>query len=97
MARSQWRSKRKYTGKKYKYFRKKRKRELSRSQINTEVGKELKKKQIVALEKVEIHPLLEGWHFYKFPRYIDGVLVGIAGLGVPYDESLVVDMQFNLD
>jgi small subunit ribosomal protein S8e len=45
MARSQWRSKRKYTGKKYKYFRKKRKRELSRSPINTEVGKEHKKKQ----------------------------------------------------
>lgn len=47
MARSQWRSKRKYTGKKYKYVRKKRKRELERSPINTQVGKEKMKKQRV--------------------------------------------------
>ncbi|TFG22464.1 MAG: 30S ribosomal protein S8e [Promethearchaeota archaeon] len=47
MARSQWRSKRKYTGKKYKYFRKKRKRELERPSINTEIGKEKIKKQRV--------------------------------------------------
>lgn len=45
MARSQARSKRKYTGKKYKKFRKKRKRELSRPPIETEIGKEKKKKQ----------------------------------------------------
>ncbi|TFF89826.1 MAG: 30S ribosomal protein S8e [Promethearchaeota archaeon] len=45
MARSQARSKRKFTGKKYKHFRKKRKRELSRTPINTEIGKEHKKKQ----------------------------------------------------
>jgi len=47
MARSQWRSKRKYTGKKYKHFRKKRKRELERPPINTEIGSEKKKKQRV--------------------------------------------------
>ena len=47
MARSQWRSKRKYTGKKYKHFRKKRKRELERPPINTEIGPEKKKKQRV--------------------------------------------------
>lgn len=45
MARSQARSKRKYTGKKYRSFRKKRKRELSRPPIETEIGKEEKKKQ----------------------------------------------------
>lgn len=45
MARSQWRSKRKYTGKKFKHFRKKRKRELERPPINTEIGPEKKKKQ----------------------------------------------------
>ncbi len=45
MARSQVRSKRKYTGKKYKYFRKKRKRELERPRIDTEIGQEKKKKQ----------------------------------------------------
>ena len=45
MARSQARSKRKYTGKKYKHFRKKRKRELERPRINTEVGPDKKKKQ----------------------------------------------------
>ncbi|MFX0003275.1 MAG: 30S ribosomal protein S8e [Candidatus Hodarchaeota archaeon] len=45
MARSQWRSKRRYTGKKYKYFRKKRKRELERPRIDTEIGQEKKKKQ----------------------------------------------------
>ena len=38
MARSQWRSKRRYTGKKYKYFRKKRKRELARPRVDTEIG-----------------------------------------------------------
>ena len=38
MARSQSRSKRKYTGKKYKHFRKKRKRELERPPINTQIG-----------------------------------------------------------
>lgn len=38
MARSQSRSKRKYTGKKYKHFRKKRKRELERAPINTQIG-----------------------------------------------------------
>lgn len=45
MARSQWRSKRKYTGKKFKPFRKKRKRELERNPIYTQVGKEKVKKQ----------------------------------------------------
>ncbi len=45
MARSQARSKRKYTGKKYKSFRKKRKRELERPPIETEIGKVKKKKQ----------------------------------------------------
>ncbi|MFX1387906.1 MAG: 30S ribosomal protein S8e [Promethearchaeota archaeon] len=47
MARSQARSKRKYTGKKYKYFRKKRKREIERSRIDTEMGPDKKKKQRV--------------------------------------------------
>lgn len=47
MARSQARSKRKYTGKKYKRFRKKRKRELERPPIETRVGEEKKKKQRV--------------------------------------------------
>ncbi len=45
MARSQSRSKRKYTGKKYKHFRKKRKRELESPPINTRVGKDKLKKQ----------------------------------------------------
>lgn len=45
MARSQARSKRKFTGKKYKHFRKKRKRELERPPIETEVGELKKKKQ----------------------------------------------------
>ncbi|MFW9819606.1 MAG: 30S ribosomal protein S8e [Candidatus Thorarchaeota archaeon] len=47
MARSQARSKRKYTGKKYKHFRKKRKRELEGSRIDTEIAPEKKKKQRV--------------------------------------------------
>jgi small subunit ribosomal protein S8e len=47
MARSQARSKRKYTGKKYKHFRKKRKRELERPTIDTQIGQEKKKKQRV--------------------------------------------------
>ncbi|TFG08393.1 MAG: 30S ribosomal protein S8e [Promethearchaeota archaeon] len=47
MARSQWRSKRKYTGKKYKYFRKKRKRELARAPIETEIGTHKLKRQRV--------------------------------------------------
>lgn len=45
MARSQWRSRRKFTGKKYKHFRKKRKRELERPRIDTEIGTDKKKKQ----------------------------------------------------
>ena len=45
MARSQARSKRKYTGKKYKHFHKKRKRELERSPIETKIGTEKKKHQ----------------------------------------------------
>lgn len=45
MARSHWRSKRRYTGKKYKYFRKKRKRELERPRIDTEIGTFKVKKQ----------------------------------------------------
>ncbi len=45
MARSQARSKRKYTGKKYKHFRKKRKRELERPPIKTVIGLVEKKKQ----------------------------------------------------
>jgi small subunit ribosomal protein S8e len=45
MARSQARSKRKYTGKKYKYFHKKRKRQLERPPIETHVGDIKKKKQ----------------------------------------------------
>ncbi|MBY9003206.1 MAG: 30S ribosomal protein S8e [Candidatus Lokiarchaeota archaeon] len=39
------RSKRKYTGKKYKTFHKKRKRELERPSIETVIGQEKKKKQ----------------------------------------------------
>ncbi len=45
MARAQHRSKRKYTSKKYKHFRKKRKRELERPTIATVIGEEKKKKQ----------------------------------------------------
>ena len=45
MARSQARSKRKFTGKKYKSFRKKRKRELARPPIETRIDKEKKKQQ----------------------------------------------------
>ncbi len=45
MARSQARSRRKYTGKKYKHFRKKRKRELESPPINTSIGNEKKKQQ----------------------------------------------------
>ncbi len=45
MARSQARSKRKYTGKKYKSFRKKRKMELARPPIQTAIGNDKKKKQ----------------------------------------------------
>lgn len=47
MARSQARSKRKYTGKKYMSFRKKRKRELERPPIHTVPGPEKKKAQRV--------------------------------------------------
>ncbi len=47
MARSQRRSRRKYTGKKYKNFRKKRKYELERPPIFTEIGPEKKKHQRV--------------------------------------------------
>lgn len=47
MARSQARSKRKFTGKKYKHFKKKRKRELERPKIDTTIGEEKKKKQRV--------------------------------------------------
>ena len=46
MARSQARSKRKYTGK-YKHFNKKRKRELERPRLDTTIGEEKKKKQRV--------------------------------------------------
>ena len=45
LARSQARSKRKFTGKKYKTFHKKRKRELERPSIETQIGQEKKKKQ----------------------------------------------------
>jgi len=45
MARSHAKSKRKYTGKKYKHFRKKRKRELERPSMNTVIGEEKKKTQ----------------------------------------------------
>lgn len=47
MARSHRKSRRKYTGKKYKHFRKKRKRELERPPISTQVGAEKKKQQRV--------------------------------------------------
>ncbi|MFX1425863.1 MAG: 30S ribosomal protein S8e [Promethearchaeota archaeon] len=47
MARSHARSKRKYTGKKYKHFRKKRKRELARPTIDAEIGDYRVKKQRV--------------------------------------------------
>ncbi|MHA1489779.1 MAG: 30S ribosomal protein S8e [Promethearchaeota archaeon] len=47
MARSQAQSRRKYTGKKYKHFHKKRKRELERPPINTVIEQEKKKKQRV--------------------------------------------------
>ena len=47
MARSQARSKRKYTGKKYRHFSKKRKRDLERFPINTVIGEDRIKKQRV--------------------------------------------------
>lgn len=45
MARSQKRSRRKFTSKKYRHFRKKRKRELERPRINTIIGTGLKLKK----------------------------------------------------
>lgn len=47
MARSQARSKRKYTGKKYKHLKKKRKRDLERPVIDTQIEANKKKKQRV--------------------------------------------------
>lgn len=47
IARSQRKSRRKFTGKKYKHFSKKRKRELERPPIQTEVAEEKKKQQRV--------------------------------------------------
>ena len=54
MARSQARSKRKFTGKKYKHFKKKRKRELERPTIDTTIGEEKKKKQRVMGGKTKL-------------------------------------------
>jgi len=54
MARSQARSKRKYTGKKYKYFRKKRKCELERPPINTQIGSDKIKVQRVMGGNVKV-------------------------------------------
>ena len=45
LARSKERSRRKYTGKKYKHFHKKRKRNLERPPIEAKIGAEKKKKQ----------------------------------------------------
>ena len=45
LARSQEKSRRKYTGKKYKHFHKKRKRNLERPPIEASIGAEKKKKQ----------------------------------------------------
>ena len=45
LARSSEKSRRKYTGKKYKHFHKKRKRNLERPPINAQIGIEKKKKQ----------------------------------------------------
>jgi len=45
IARSQRKSRRKYTGKKYKHFHKKRKRELESPPIETKIGQERKKHQ----------------------------------------------------
>lgn len=45
MARSQQRSRRKYTGKKYKHFNKKRKRDLERQPMHTVIGVNKKKVQ----------------------------------------------------
>lgn len=54
MARSQWRSRRKYTGKKYKHVRKKRKRELARAPIETQIGSQKLKKQRVMGGNVKV-------------------------------------------
>jgi small subunit ribosomal protein S8e len=47
MARSQARSRRKYTGKKYRHYEKKRKRELARPTVDTEIADYKVKKQRV--------------------------------------------------
>jgi small subunit ribosomal protein S8e len=54
MARSQARSKRRFTGKKYRYFHKKRKRELERPPIETEIGPEKKKMQRIQGGKTKL-------------------------------------------
>lgn len=41
-------------------------------------------KQFVELDnEALIHPLLQGWKFYKYPVYSQGTFVGIAGFGLP--------------
>jgi hypothetical protein len=45
--------------------------------------KAIKSEQGVFIEIDDDHEILKPWTFYKYPRFSDGVLVGIAGIGLP--------------
>lgn len=40
-------------------------------------------KQQIIFEENDVNPLLLNWVFLKYPKYLDGTLVGVAGIGVP--------------
>lgn len=44
----------------------------------------LAKKAMIQLEdETIIEDILQGWDFYKYPKFVDGILVGVAGIALP--------------
>lgn len=50
------------------------------------------KKVSFVIEDTIDNSLLTGWHFFKYPKYIDGIFVGVGGLALPKKDERVISL-----
>lgn len=57
----------------------------------SEIAKKFKKNDSIAASQENsnfifeesLHPLLSKWNFYKYPKFVDGVFIGVGGVALP--------------
>lgn len=51
-----------------------------------------KKLSFVIEDSIE-NSLLKDWEFFKYPKYVDGIFIGVGGLALPKDDKRVIKVK----